>query len=384
MRLEASTETSGRVLEQILVEDAMHRGVLTCPLETPLREVAKMMAAYRVHAIVALEEPGDEVTDFGLWGVVSDLDLVEAAAAGDLEGTTAGGTAVTEIVTIGPRVDLREAAETMREHELTHLVVVDPARDGPIGILSTLDIARALSGGVKPPPEDAAVHVEQLMTAPVVTVPPEMSLKEVATLLVERRISGVPVIEDGTLLGVVSEGDIVAKERGVTTPAPDGLLAWIFRDDAEITAKLAARTAADAMTSPAVTIESWRSAATAAALMTDRGVNRLPVLARGRLVGIVTRADLVRAFARTDAAIERDIRDEVVMRSFWMSPEGLRVRVLDGAVTLEGEVENELVAEMLPREAQRVPGVISVHSELTVAPSRKRDRPAHQRFSTPA
>jgi CBS domain-containing protein len=272
----------------------------------------------------------------------------------------------------------------MREHELTHLVVVDPMRDRPTGILSTLDIARALTRGVKSPPKDGAVHVEQLMTAPVITVRPNMSLKEVAVLLVEHRISGVPVVEDGAVVGVVSEGDIVAKEQGVATPAPDGLLAWLFGgDDEEITAKLAARTAAEAMSSPAVTIEPWRNAAAAAALMTDRGVNRLPVVDQGLLVGIVTRADLVRAFARADWEIERDIRDEVILRGFWMSPEGVRVQVLDGEVTLAGEVENDLVAELLPHEAQRVPGVISVSSELTVRPTPKRKRPVYQRFPTP-
>jgi CBS domain-containing protein len=383
MKLDVSKNTPDQVLEQMLVEEAMHRGVLSCPLETPLTDVARMMAAYCVHAIVIVNEPGDDVGDRRVWGVVSDRDLVDAAAGGDLEGRTAGGTAVTDLVTIGPRATLREAAEKMREHELTHLVVVDPMRDRPTGILSTLDIARALDRGVKSPPKDGAVHVEQLMTAPVITVRPDMSLKEVAVLLVEHRISGVPVVEDGAVLGIVSEGDIVAKEQGVTTPAQDGLLAWLFGDDEEITAKLVARTAAEAMSAPAVTIEPWRRVATAAALMTDRGVNRLPVVDRGLLVGIVTRADLVRAFARADWAIERDIRDEVIMRAFWMSPEGVRVHVLDGEVTLAGEVENDLVAELLPHEAQRVPGVISVRSELTVRPTPKRRRPVYQRFPTP-
>jgi CBS domain-containing protein len=229
----------------------------------------------------------------------------------------------------------------------------------------------------------SAVHVEQLMTAPAITAPPDLSLKEVAKLLVEHRISGMPVVKDGAVLGVVSEGDIVAKEQGVTTSAPNGLLARFFGGDEETTTKLLARTAEEAMSSPAVTVEPWRSAAAAAALMTDRGVNRLPVVDHARLVGIVTRADLVRAFARADDAIERDIRDEVILRSFWMSPDGIRVRVRDGAVTLAGEVENELVAETLPREAQRVPGVISVRSELTVRPTPKGKRPVYQRFSTP-
>jgi CBS domain-containing protein len=294
MNLESSNETPERALDETLVEEAMHRGVFTCPLETPLIEIAKMMAAHRVHSVVVLSGPGDR--ESSLWGIVSDLDLVAAVGAGDLDAATAVSTADTGLTTVFSDETVERAARKMGEHRVAHLVVVDPKDGRPVGILSTLDVARVVAGGVKKP-SAGGFYVEQLMTAPVVTVPPNRSLKEVALLLVEHRISGVPVVEDGTVLGVVSEGDIVAKERGATTPAPDGLLAWLFGNDEEITAKLAARTAADAMSSPTVTIESWRSAATAAALMTDRGVNRLPVVDRGRLVGIVTRADLVRAFA---------------------------------------------------------------------------------------
>jgi CBS domain-containing protein len=294
MKVEPSHEAPERALDEILVEEAMHRGVLTCPLETPLIEIARMMAAHRVHSIVVLSGPGDG--ESSLWGIVSDLDLVAAVGAGDLDAATAVSTADTGLTTVFSDETVERAARKMGEHRVAHLVVVDPKDGRPVGILSTLDVARVLAGGVKKP-SVGGFYVEQLMTAPVVTVPANRSLKEVALLLVEHRISGVPVVEDGTVLGVVSEGDIVAKERGATTPAPDGLLAWLFGNDEEITAKLAARTAADAMSSPTVTIETWRSAATAAALMTDRGVNRLPVVDRGRLVGIVTRADLVRAFA---------------------------------------------------------------------------------------
>jgi CBS domain-containing protein len=137
---------TGPTLEQLRVADAMHPGVLTCPLETPLREVARMMALYRIHAVVAFGEDTDDVSGPGLWGVVSDLDLVEAATAGDLDDRTAGGTAVSPLVMIAASDTLARAAQMMSEHEVAHLVVVDHESKRPTGVLSTLDIARAIAG----------------------------------------------------------------------------------------------------------------------------------------------------------------------------------------------------------------------------------------------
>src|SRR3954451_24247248 len=140
--------------------------------------------------------------------------------------------------------------------------------------------------------------VSQLMTTNVLTVTPETSLKEVATILSERRISGLPVVADGIVVGVVSEADILLRERG----APEvqhGVLARLRLRRAD-DARLHATTAGEAMTSPALTVGPRKRVHEAARLMTDRRINRLPVVAGGALVGIVTRADLVRAFTRSD------------------------------------------------------------------------------------
>jgi CBS domain-containing protein len=137
--------TGKRGLAEIEVSEAMHPGVLTCPLETSLRDVARMMALYRIHAVVAYGEDSDDVDGPGLWGVVSDLDLVQATVGGELEDHTAGGTAVTPALTIAAEDTLQHAAQLMSEHELTHLVVVARGSKRPIGVLSTLDIARVLA-----------------------------------------------------------------------------------------------------------------------------------------------------------------------------------------------------------------------------------------------
>jgi CBS domain-containing protein len=139
-----TTSTRGE-LDSITVAEAMHTGILTCPLEASLRDVARMMALYRVHAIVAFGEDSDDVEGAGLWGVISDLDLVRAAVAGEIEDHTAGGIAATPALLIAPDDTLHRAARLMSEHEVTHAIVVDPESARPVGVLSTLDVARVLS-----------------------------------------------------------------------------------------------------------------------------------------------------------------------------------------------------------------------------------------------
>ena len=211
------------------------------------------------------------------------------------------------------------------------------------------------------------MKVRDVMTAGVRTVTPGMPLKEAAQVLVEGRISGVPVVDaDGAVLGVLSEGDVLFKER---TPdeRPGAILAWLFDPlpYAE-SRKFGARVVGEAMTSPAVTIGPERSVSTAAAMMLDRGVNRLPVVDRaGRLVGIVTRADLVRAFARADADVAREIREGVIREQMWLENDEIEVEVEAGEVLLRGAVARRNDADVLPQLVARVPGVVAVSSELT-------------------
>jgi CBS domain-containing protein len=118
------------------------------------------------------------------------------------------------------------------------------------------------------------------------------------------------------------------------------------------------------MTAPAITVERWQSAAHAATMLTRHRIKRLPVLDRGKLVGILTRGDLVRAFARSDAEIEREIRERVVVRDFWQLPEDIDISVDGGKVTLSGVVDGPISVEALPEAVQSVPGVVSVTSTL--------------------
>lgn len=211
------------------------------------------------------------------------------------------------------------------------------------------------------------MQVSELMKRDVVTAAPDESLKDVAKRLIEHGISGMPVCEeDRRVAGVISEGDILYKERG-RLEHRGGPLAWLVKGTsrADVT-KAAARTVREAMTTPAITVAPSSPAAVAARLMVEKGVNRLPVVTHdGRLVGIVTRADLVRAFTRSDAEIAAEIREDILRHVLWVEPETIAVGVRDGEVELAGELETSAEAEVLGKLVEKVPGVISVRSSVT-------------------
>jgi CBS domain-containing protein len=149
------------------------------------------------------------------------------------------------------------------------------------------------------------MKVSDIMTSPVITVGPNTPVRDVAGLLYENRISAVPVLESGRLVGLVSEGDLLHRhEIGTDHNAPAG--AWwrrLFERDrspAEYI-KSHAKRARDVMTRQVVSIASDAPLAEAADLFAARGIKRVPVMRRGELVGIVSRADLVRALARMPA-----------------------------------------------------------------------------------
>jgi CBS domain-containing protein len=206
--------------------------------------------------------------------------------------------------------------------------------------------------------------VRDVMTEKVFTVTRDMPLKVVATRMLEYGVSGLPVVADEEVVGVVSETDILFKER--IAPERKGVVDWLvhYAEDPPL-AKLDARTAGDAMTTPAVTIQSGRSVEDAATLMLDLGIDRLPVVDSGSLVGIVTRADLVRAFTRSDELIAEEILQEGLLKRFWVGPSSVVLEVEQGNVLLEGRVDTEDLAESIVDFTRRIPGVVSVESKLT-------------------
>ncbi len=134
----------------LTISEVMHPGVIDCPPQTPLREVASLMAENSVHCVVVDGlARGPHHTERLVWGVISDVDLMRAAGAGRMEGE-ASEIAATEIVTVDPHEDIQRAAQVMGEHECSHLIVVEPDSGRPLGVVSSLDVARALVWGPRP------------------------------------------------------------------------------------------------------------------------------------------------------------------------------------------------------------------------------------------
>jgi CBS-domain-containing membrane protein len=212
--------------------------------------------------------------------------------------------------------------------------------------------------------------VGSVMTTDVVRAEYGTPFKEVARLIADHRISGLPVVdEDGKVLGVVSETDLMLHQA--TTPDPyeprhRTRLADLTPAAKRQAAKSRARTAGGLMTAPAVTVHADDTIVQAARTMARRGVERLPVLdAEDRLVGIVTRRDLLQVFLRPDEEIRNEVIDEILVRTLWLPPRGVEVSVTEGVVTLAGHMERKSETEIAVSMTRRIYGVVDVVDNLT-------------------
>jgi len=223
---------------------------------------------------------------------------------------------------------------------------------------------------------------KDVMTKQVVTVPPGTSVPEIARLLLQRRISAVPVVDaDGRVLGIVSEGDLIRRPEVGGARRRSwwlSLLSGSGNDPAEYV-KAHGGQAGDVMTRPVVTVAEDTPAEDIARLLEERRIKRVPVVRRGKLVGIVSRADLLRGLASTKArprqparASDRAIRDKLVKRlerEPWAPLGQLNVIVTDGVVHLWGLVDSAEQRRALQVAAREISGVRAVEDHLgEVAP----------------
>jgi CBS domain-containing protein len=202
------------------------------------------------------------------------------------------------------------------------------------------------------------------MTHEVTTIGPDASLKEAAMLMVNAGISGLPVVDDKRrVIGIITEADFVSAEAERSWGRQrKRLLANVF---GEAKTHVASQVA-DVMTPNPTTIDRESSVTEAARRMTDLGIKRLPVVTPdGTLNGIVSRADVMGAFARSDDELKAEITADVVERVMRIDPKTIGIVVEDGLVTLSGPVETRSDARLLEELAVRVEGVVSVTSELT-------------------
>lgn len=131
-------------LAGLRVVDAMHPGLISCRPDDPLRTVARLMATYRVHAVfVTAHREGEEADR---WGVVSDVAVLRAAREGSIDELTAGAVVETPVLSVSSSNELDAVADLMVERSVSHVVVIERHPKRPLGVLSTLDVARALAG----------------------------------------------------------------------------------------------------------------------------------------------------------------------------------------------------------------------------------------------
>ncbi len=212
-----------------------------------------------------------------------------------------------------------------------------------------------------------ATKVGDVMTRQVVSAREDTPLKELARLMYEADVSGLPVVDaDGRLVGIVSEADLLrAETQG--PPRRSRFLEWFI--DRERLERIERRSqdqrAGDVMTRDVVTTGPDVSVREAAKLLLESGVKRLPVVdGSGRVVGIVSRHDLLSPFLRADDDIRREVVEEVIYRTMWIDPSTIDVRVQGGIVRLAGRVGLKSQKEILLEFVRRVDGVVGVEDHL--------------------
>lgn len=203
--------------------------------------------------------------------------------------------------------------------------------------------------------------VASVMTRDVETVPVQAPFKEIVARMHERGVSALPVTDPGgRVVGMVSEADLLLKEERPES-GPGGPL----MDPGGPAAKAEGRTAAALMSKPVVTTRPEATLSEAARLLHGKGVKRLPVVdGEGRLVGIVSRVDLLQPFLRSDTSIEREVREDLLQTTLGLGTQIIAVTVVDGVVRLEGELETRTLARILGRLVKGVEGVVSVDERL--------------------
>ena len=201
-------------------------------------------------------------------------------------------------------------------------------------------------------PQLPAMNVVDLMTTEVIAVSKDTGLREAARLMFRNRVSGLPITEpDGTLVGIITEADFlrleVERQEGKTAQSD---------------------IVGDVMSRGVVTVRPDVEIYEAAKIMATQEVKRLPVVdAEDRLLGVISRADIVSLFTRPDDVIEDEIREDLIRRVLFIDPDGIQVDVANGVVNLRGEVETRGEARMLEELTNRLDGVLRVESDLTWA-----------------
>lgn len=210
-----------------------------------------------------------------------------------------------------------------------------------------------------------ATTVADVMTRQVVTVEPDTPFKDIVDVFVTEGISAVPVVDRaGTVLGIVSEADLLRKEEHLDDEEDARLPALALPHTRTAWRKAAGLTARDVMTAPAVMVTSEAFLPDVARMLARRKLRRLVVVNGGKLVGIVARRDLLRDFQRSDDDIRHEIEQDVFVRTLWADLDTVRATVEHGVVTLTGRLEYQADVDIAVRLVRAMPGVVAVKNRL--------------------
>lgn len=191
------------------------------------------------------------------------------------------------------------------------------------------------------------MHVRDLMTTDVVAVGPGTSTRDAARMMFRYRVSGLPVVDpDDHVLGIITEGDFLEME--------------LKRQDEGT----AASEVKDVMSHSVLSVSPDLEIMDAARYMYEQSVKRVLVVEDGRMVGIISRFDIVAAFTRPDDLIEDEIREDLIRRVLFVDPETVDVQVANGVVTFIGTIGTRTEARLVEELARRLDGVVGVENNL--------------------
>ena len=226
--------------------------------------------------------------------------------------------------------------------------------------------------------KDAAMKAQDVMTADVVTARPEMSVKDIAALMATKHISGLPVIsKDGDVVGMVSESDLLRRTEIGTAESETALsrLLSLSVEQAKVFAKAHGKNVRNVMSRPVISVDKDSELGHVADVLDRNSIKRVPVVEGKKLVGIIARADLVRALSQADirradvslgsGIIQQALRD-AMSELPWLNTSYVNSSARNGLVRLWGYVETEAHRDALRVIAEEIPGVERVEAELTV------------------
>ena len=219
------------------------------------------------------------------------------------------------------------------------------------------------------------MEARQIMTSPILTISPGANVRQAIELMLEKRVSGLPVVDEiGQLVGLISEGDLLHRSEIGTDKKRSKWLDFLVGPgrSASDYVQSHSRRVADVMTTDVATVEETTSLEDVVKLMEKRRIKRVPVVRDGGVSGMITRSDLLRAFLKVSSDREHatgddDIRQkiyETIEKEGWAPAGSIHVKVVDAHVTLSGTIFDERERDAIRVCAENQPGVTSVTDDM--------------------